>query len=65
MSQAPKSRGLLRAIWTNFRKSLGVKQGEEGALIGRDPFGNRFYEIPADPRYVYFIKLRVKDKEEG
>ena len=56
MSQGagPKSRGLLSAIWNNFRKSLSVASAEEGAIVGRDPFGNTFYEIPADPRWVQY-----------
>ena len=62
MSQGagPKSRGLLSAIWNNFRKSLSVASAEEGALVGRDPFGNTFYEIPADPRWVQCVPL-VRD----
>ena len=53
MSQAPKGRGLLQAIWNNFRKSLSVANAEEGAaIVGRDPFGNTFYEVPADPRWA-------------
>ena len=54
MSGTGPSRGLLRAIWTNFTKSLQIARQatkEDGAKrIGQDVFGNTYFEIPADPR---------------
>merc|ERR1712037_778382 len=26
-----------------------LPSAEEGPMVGRDPFGNTFYEVPADP----------------
>ena len=53
MSQGvgPRGRGLLATVWNNFRKSFSPS-AEEGPMVGRDPFGNTFYEVPADPRWV-------------
>ena len=50
----PKTRGLIQIIVKNFFDSFKVigKQAERstGKLVGEDPFGNKYYEIPADPR---------------
>ena len=37
----------------------------DGKLVGKDPFGNKYYEIPADPRWVGtkdYLPLTVKFK---
>jgi len=44
----PAERDLLKAIWTNFRNSLRPRQWK-GNLVGKDRFGNQFFEIPANP----------------
>lgn len=33
--------------WQTLTKS---KQYTAGKLVGKDPFGNSYFEIPADPR---------------
>ncbi len=50
--------GLIMRIFANIRKSLHVKPNEKGNLIGRDPFGNVYYEIPANPKYVDITDLK-------
>lgn len=36
-------------IWNNFRKSLSPRQ-RIGNFMGEDYFGNKYYEIPAQPQ---------------
>ena len=50
MSGGPPTRGLFRNIFKAIQKSLFVAQESKGSLIGSDPFGNKYYEVPADPR---------------
>ncbi|EEZ98642.1 NADH dehydrogenase [ubiquinone] 1 alpha subcomplex assembly factor 2 [Tribolium castaneum] len=47
MSQPP-ARNVWKAVLTNFINSLRPRQ-IRGNLVGSDYFGNKFYEIPADP----------------
>ncbi|ODM86922.1 Mimitin, mitochondrial, partial [Orchesella cincta] len=44
----PKERDVFKMIWTNFRNFLRPRQ-IRGNLIGKDNFGNQYFEIPADP----------------
>ncbi len=41
----PKERDILKIIWTNFRNSFRKRQ-ITGNLIGKDRFGNQYFEIP-------------------
>ena len=51
MSGGPKSRGLVRFVLNNFMNSFKVlKRQQQGNLVGKDPFGNRYYELPAEPQ---------------
>ena len=34
-------------FWASIRREVNVPKGE---LIGKDPYGNKYFEIPADPR---------------
>jgi NADH dehydrogenase [ubiquinone] 1 alpha subcomplex assembly factor 2 len=45
---AREGRGLFRAVWNNFVSSLKPRQ-IQGNLIGKDHFGNEYFEIPPDP----------------
>lgn len=47
MSQQP-TRNILGIIFKNFINSFKPRQFR-GTLIGTDYFGNKYYEIPADP----------------
>uniref|UniRef100_A0A1A9ZDD4 NADH dehydrogenase [ubiquinone] 1 alpha subcomplex assembly factor 2 n=1 Tax=Glossina pallidipes TaxID=7398 RepID=A0A1A9ZDD4_GLOPL len=47
MADKPK-RDLIKIIFQNFFKSLRPKQFR-GNYIGEDYFGNKYYEIPANP----------------
>ena len=44
----------LKSFWDSIspRKVFPPK----AELIGKDPFGNKYYEIPADPRYLQYIQ---------
>ncbi|XP_005187828.1 NADH dehydrogenase [ubiquinone] 1 alpha subcomplex assembly factor 2 [Musca domestica] len=44
----PPSRDIIKIIFQNFFKSFRPRQ-IRGNLIGEDYFGNKYYEIPADP----------------
>ncbi|OXA63478.1 NADH dehydrogenase [ubiquinone] 1 alpha subcomplex assembly factor 2 [Folsomia candida] len=44
----PKERDILKMIWTNFIKSFRPRQ-ITGNLIGKDRFGNQYFEIPPNP----------------
>jgi len=44
----PQERNILKMIWTNFMNSLRPRQ-IKGNLMGKDTFGNKYFEIPADP----------------
>jgi hypothetical protein len=53
MAKPPVSRGLIMNVWNNFVKSLKTDRfGGKAVVIGDDCVGNRYYEIPADPRLV-------------
>jgi len=60
MSSANKGRGLFVRIFLNFRDSFNVLKtgsaigGSKGTLVGQDPYGNKYFEIAADPRQVVF-----------
>ncbi|XP_063909239.1 NADH dehydrogenase [ubiquinone] 1 alpha subcomplex assembly factor 2 [Zophobas morio] len=47
MSQPP-ARSIWKIVLTNFINSLRPRQ-IRGNLVGSDYFGNKYYEIPADP----------------
>ncbi|GAB0087036.1 NADH dehydrogenase [Sergentomyia squamirostris] len=47
MSKGPE-RDIIKIIFQNFLKSLRPRKFT-GTLVGEDSFGNKFYEIPADP----------------
>lgn len=49
MANAPQSRNLIAVIFRNFINSLRPRQ-MRGTLIGTDYFGNKYYEIPANPQ---------------
>lgn len=44
----PPSRSIIMMIINNFINSIKPRQ-IRGTLIGKDYFGNKYYEIPADP----------------
>lgn len=44
----PPSRSVLKMIFTNFMNSFRSRQ-ITGNFMGEDYFGNKYYEIPADP----------------
>jgi hypothetical protein len=50
MSVPRQSRGLFVRIWNNFVASLSVRPNAKGDLVGRDPYGNEYWEIAANPR---------------
>lgn len=42
-------RSIFQFIWKNFVNSIRPRQ-TKGNLMGEDYFGNKYYEIPANPR---------------
>ena len=46
-----KGRGLFSSIFKNIRQTLKSTKYQDGELVDKDPFGNKFYEVPANPRY--------------
>ncbi|XP_055530159.1 NADH dehydrogenase [ubiquinone] 1 alpha subcomplex assembly factor 2 [Wyeomyia smithii] len=44
----PPSRSVIKMIFTNFFNSLKPRQ-YKGNYVGEDYFGNKYYEIPANP----------------
>ena len=50
-SRMSKGRGLFSSIFKNIRQTLKSTKYQDGELVGKDPFGNKFYEVPANPRY--------------
>jgi NADH:ubiquinone oxidoreductase subunit len=44
----PPTRGVMKILFTNFINSFRPRQ-IKGNLMGEDYFGNKYYEIPADP----------------
>ena len=52
MAKPPYRPGPYAKIFINFCDSISPRRmfPSKGDLIGKDPFGNKFYEIPADPR---------------
>ena len=44
----------LTRIFQNFMNSLtkGRQMDNKAKLVGQDFLGNKYFEIPADPRYV-------------
>ena len=51
MSGPPKTRGMLKYVWNNFIKSFKVGQRQKvGDVMGQDPYGNTYYELPAQPQ---------------
>jgi len=52
-----KERGIIRMIINNFINSLRPRQ-MKGNLMGKDNFGNQFYEIPkGNPMFVNIILI--------
>lgn len=49
---APKSRGMFQYVWKHFWNSIKIGSGREkvGNIVGRDPYGNMYYELPAQPQ---------------
>eukprot|EP00088_Acartia_fossae_P043939 TRINITY_DN4651_c0_g1_i1.p1 TRINITY_DN4651_c0_g1~~TRINITY_DN4651_c0_g1_i1.p1 ORF type:complete len:185 (+),score=46.09 TRINITY_DN4651_c0_g1_i1:45-599(+) len=48
---APKSRGMIRYVVKSFLDSFKIAKREKvGEIIGRDPYGNIYYELPAQPQ---------------
>lgn len=45
---AREGRGVIVQIWKNFVASITTKR-LPGKEVGRDHFGNKYFEIPADP----------------
>lgn len=50
MSGGPASRGLFMNFFRIVKKSFAVAKESNGKFMGSDPYGNKYYEIPADPR---------------
>lgn len=48
MSNPSRGRSVLGMIWNNFRNSIRPRQ-IRGNLVGEDYFGNKYFEIPANP----------------
>ncbi|XP_058837768.1 NADH dehydrogenase [ubiquinone] 1 alpha subcomplex assembly factor 2-like [Topomyia yanbarensis] len=44
----PPSRGVIQMVFRNFLNSLKPRQWK-GNFMGEDYFGNKYYEIPANP----------------
>lgn len=42
----PKERDIIKILWQTFVSSLRPRQFK-GNLIGKDNFGNKYFEIPA------------------
>ncbi|XP_055693187.1 NADH dehydrogenase [ubiquinone] 1 alpha subcomplex assembly factor 2 [Lutzomyia longipalpis] len=62
-----KERDILKIIFRNFINSLRPRKFQ-GSLIGEDTFGNKFYEIAADPEKGRAKRARYFEppgKEEG
>lgn len=51
MAKPPMRPGVLSRLWTNFSNSLkrGRQIDDKSNIVGEDMFGNRYYEIPAEP----------------
>jgi len=50
MANAPKSRGMVQYVFKQFWNSFKVgKRQKVGNVMGRDPYGNIYYELPAQP----------------
>jgi len=41
--------GVIAYVWNHF-KSTFKKHDTKGKTVGQDPFGNKYFEVPADPR---------------
>lgn len=56
----PKERDVIKMIWTNFVNSLRPRQFK-GNYMGRDTFGNKYFEIPAGKKirlvHIYLVTL--------
>ena len=51
MAGPPKTRGVLQYVFKHFMESFKVgKRQKIGNLIGKDPYGNSYYELPAEPQ---------------
>ncbi|CAG0921721.1 unnamed protein product [Notodromas monacha] len=48
MAQRPP-RNIFKIFWNNFTKSIRPRQVYSGDSVGKDRFGNEYFEIPADP----------------
>ena len=44
--------GPFAKVFINFWDSISPRRmfPPTGQLVGQDPFGNKYYEVPADPR---------------
>lgn len=45
----PPTRNILKNLFTSFIQSFRIRQ-LKGNFMGEDYFGNKYYEIPADPK---------------
>ncbi|XP_013778282.1 mimitin, mitochondrial-like isoform X2 [Limulus polyphemus] len=68
MASSSGSRSILRMIIKNFIESVTPRK-RRGDFVGRDNFGNKYYEIPPDPsrgkRYpVRWYETKVSDDWE-
>jgi len=51
MAGPPKSRGMIQYVFKHFWNSLKVaKRPNQGTLVGSDPYGNQYFELPAQPQ---------------
>lgn len=50
VKMANGGRVLWREAFKLFKASFRSQKDVEGRLIGQDPFGNKYFEIPADPQ---------------
>lgn len=51
MSGPTKSRGMIQYVFKHFWNSFKVgKRQTIGQLMGKDPYGNSYYELPAQPQ---------------
>ena len=53
-AKPPYRPGPFVKVFRNFWDSIAPRRffPPKGNLMGNDPYGNKYYEIPPDPRYV-------------
>jgi len=51
MAGPPKTRGMFQYVFKHFKESFKVgKRQKVGTVMGKDPYGNHYYELPAQPQ---------------